>query len=722
MPSIDPYSPCPCGTGKKVKFCCPDLINELNEIQSMLEAGQRQACLDYIESLEKKHPDKACLITTRALLESALGSEAKAAATLEGYLAKDPTNPVALAELAVVYAAQRGAIAGIEPLQRALDFDTDVVSGRVVMSIARLGEMLLMDGQVLAARGHFMLAYILYPQDEGTLQLLARFFGAPTIPLALKNEQSLDPAPAGAAWKVEFDKAIDDARRGRWWKAADVLKKLSTQAPNDPTLWHDLAVLRSWLADLPGTVAALRKFASLDVPYDDAVEAEALAQLIDPAAQADVIDELKATFEVTDFDKLSEILAEHKRAAAFAWQTMGLDFGDQPPPRAGYFLLDRPIPATGANITRQEIPHILGRLLLFGRQTDRAPRIEATVRRNELPRLQEALTAVVGDLAKLTGEPEKIDEIPLAEAALSWSWRLPEDVSQTHVRGLIEEQRRDAILNGWTSTPLKLLDGKTPQEAAQDPALKIRLAGALSLVEQSFAQPSTEPVFDELRAKLNLPAAGPVDAKPDDPIGVPYTRVHRIAVEKLGDEDLVRNFQRALQVVARSGVRRLATEIINRPSLKGRIDLAAVYGHLADLEGLSDEAIKYLDLAKKAAEEQKQSTAQWDLEELQLRLRRGEPAEFGRLIDHIQSQHLREPGVSQALMQLLYEAGIIGADGRPRMPGGGGGGGGATVNGIPVGGGMSAPAEEPGTLWTPGSETAAPAAGGKSALWVPGMD
>jgi tetratricopeptide (TPR) repeat protein len=719
--AIDPYSPCPCGTGKKVKFCCPDLVHELNEIQNMLEGGQRQACLDYIESVEKKHPDRACLVTTRALLESALGNEKKAEQTLEGYLAKDPTNPVALAELAVVYAAQRGATAGIEPLQKALNFDTDVVSGRVVMSIARLGEMLLMDGQVLAARGHFMLAYILYPQDEGTLQLLARFFGSPQIPLALKNEQSLDAAPADAAWKSEFDAAIADARRGRWWRAADVLKKVSSQAPNDPTLWHDLAVLRSWLADLPGTVAALRKYASLDVPFDDAVEAEALAQLIDTNAPVDSIDELKVTFNVDDFDKVSETLAGDKRAAPFAWQSLGLDFGDQPPPQAGYFLLDRPIPATGKDIARQDIPHIIGRLLLFGRQTDRPARIEATVRSTLLTQLEESLKNLVGDLAKRTGEPEEIDDIPVAEAALSWSWRLPDDVPQEHVRKLVEEQRRDAILNGWTSTKLKILGDKSPQEAAGDPTQTIRLAAAVSLVEQSFAQPSTEGIFDELRAKLHLPAAGLIEPKPNDPMGVPYTRAHRLDIAKLSDEDLVRNFQRALQVVARTAVRKLGLAIVERPSLKGKVDLAGVYGSLAEVEGLSDDAVKFLGEAKKAAVEQKQSCAQWDLEELQVRLRRGEAAEFGRLIDHLQSQHIREPGVGQALMQILYEAGIVGADGRPRgMPGGGG----TTINGVSLGGepAMPAAAEDAGKLWTPGSEAAPAPGGGKSGLWVPGMD
>lgn len=708
--TLDPYSPCPCGTGKKIKFCCPDLIHELEQIQNMLEGGQRQACLDYIENLEKKHPNKACLITTRALLESALGNDAKAAATLEGFLTKSPTNPVALAELALVYAAQRGAVAGIESLQRSLEQDPETLTGRVVMAVARLGEMLLMEGQVLAARGHFMLAYVLFPQDEGTLQLLARFFSAPTIPLLLKNDQTLENAPAGIPWQAEFDAAVDDARHGRWWRAADKIKRISAQTGDAAVVWKNLAILRSWLADLTGAVAALRKFATLAVPYDDAVEAEALAQLIDPAAPDDVVDELKVTYEVDDLEPVLETLAGDKRATPFAWQSLGLEFGDQPPPRAAYYLLDRPLPATGVGIARQDVPKILGRVLLFGKQTDRAARIEAIVRRSDLDALRQAVTDVLGDKVKPTGEPEVVDQIPTAEAALSWSWRLPEDVPPAHVRELIEEQRRDSVLTGWTNTPLKVLDGKSPRQAAADPALKIRLAATVLLVEQSFAQPSTEGVFDVLRKELNLPAAEPIEPKPNDIVGTPYTRLHRLAVEKLSDEDLIRNFQRALQVGARLAVRRLGLTIVARPSLKGKVDLAAVYGHLADIEGPTDEGLKFLDSARHAAEEQKQSTAPWDLEELELRLRRGEPEEFGRLIQHIQENHIREPGVGQALMQLLYQAGIVDASGRPR--------------GLPPGASpAAAPAADAGKLWTPGSpESAAPAAAGKSGLWVPGMD
>jgi tetratricopeptide (TPR) repeat protein len=177
--AIDPYAYCPCGSGKKVKFCCADLADDMERIQQMLEGGQRAAALEHIEKLEKTHPDNPYLVTTKALLQSVLGSPDKAAATLEDFLSRQPTNAMALAEKAVVDAARHGGPAGIRPLQQALEASEEVLSHRVVSGVARLGEILLAEGRLASARGHFMLAYGMDQADERSLQMLARFFSSP---------------------------------------------------------------------------------------------------------------------------------------------------------------------------------------------------------------------------------------------------------------------------------------------------------------------------------------------------------------------------------------------------------------------------------------------------------------------------------------------------------------------------------------------------------------
>ena len=37
---IDPYSSCPGGTGKKIKFCCADLVGDLEQLEKLTEGEQ----------------------------------------------------------------------------------------------------------------------------------------------------------------------------------------------------------------------------------------------------------------------------------------------------------------------------------------------------------------------------------------------------------------------------------------------------------------------------------------------------------------------------------------------------------------------------------------------------------------------------------------------------------------------------------------------------------
>ncbi len=98
--------------------------------------------------------------------------------------------------------------------------------------------------------------------------------------------------------------------------------------------------------------------------------------------------------------------------------------------------------------------------------------------------------------------------------------------------------------------------------------------------------------------------------------------------------------------------------------------------------------------------------------ELSYRLDRGEGQEAGRLLEHLEREHLREPGVGPAVQQLLVRHGLLRPDGMPSVP--------AEAPSQPAAGivvpGATA---EPGALWTP--EGAKPA-GEKPKIWVPGME
>ncbi|HEV3021711.1 MAG TPA: hypothetical protein VGX76_04570, partial [Pirellulales bacterium] len=244
---------------------------------------------------------------------------------------------------------------------------------------------------------------------------------------------------------------------------------------------------------------------------------------------------------------------------------------------------------------------------------------------------------------------------------------------------------------------------------AGEPRERIKLLAAILLIELSLEQVTSDFDFNVLRRNLGCPSLEPIDPRKVNLAELPLLRIGRVDVKQLSDAQLLEIYSRADHFRHIAALRRLATEIVDRPTLDKPAEKAEAYGMLAQLEPDTTRALGYLDQARQVAETAKTSTAPWDLAELALRIARGEVSEVNRLLQHIRAEHAREPGVAQALFQLLADAGIIGPDGRPTMPPA------REPAGIVVPG---AAAAEPGKIWTPGSDQ--PTAGKKSALWTPG--
>ncbi len=81
--AVDPYAPCPCGSGKKVKFCCSDLVGDIEKIHRMIEGDQPRAALRHAEQTLAKHPRRASVLDLKATLELALGETDAARATID---------------------------------------------------------------------------------------------------------------------------------------------------------------------------------------------------------------------------------------------------------------------------------------------------------------------------------------------------------------------------------------------------------------------------------------------------------------------------------------------------------------------------------------------------------------------------------------------------------------------------------------------------------------
>ena len=253
---IDVYTLCPGGTGKRIKFCCKDLVGELNQIDGMIEGDQYQAALAKIDQLLATKPDRACLLELKAQLLSATEQHAALPAVVERYLAHHPANPVALAEQALLLSEEKGGVAAMAVLQQALSACQEGFPHRVYEAMGVVARALLAEGQIVAGRALFYLQTVIEREDQQPVEAIVQLNGSPQIPLLLKDDPLLKSPPADAPWAGQYKAAIDQVGMGRWQMAAQIIGQIIPNVPNAPVLWHNLATLRAWSADNQGAAEA----------------------------------------------------------------------------------------------------------------------------------------------------------------------------------------------------------------------------------------------------------------------------------------------------------------------------------------------------------------------------------------------------------------------------------------------------------------------------------
>ncbi|MEW4454757.1 hypothetical protein AB1L30_18980 [Bremerella sp. JC817] len=724
--TIDAYSYPPCGTNKKIKFYCPDMIADIEKIERMLQGEQRVACLEFVRKLLEKYPNHSVPLYYNAVLNLQLSDEQHAEAAVNLFLEHHPDNPAAHALKATLEAALGKGDSAIDELQTSLEKTEERLHPSLYDAFGAVGQMLLMTGKVLGARSHFTLQSNLAPEDDNMpMQMLMRLNHAPEIPIFLKQDLSLAECPADFPRKEEFNKALQDAAQGLWRRGLAQFEELRAGAPRNPAILENIASLQFSLGQDDTAAKTLHTYAVAEqrADFEAATEAEALAKALTDQEE-EQIDVVNASMPIKEMEQLLEKLRVDERAEYLPIDLSQLGTEDTPPPRAAYLLLDKARTASDADLTLDTISSVLGEVLVFGKETDRAARVEFTSAKG--PRFDQAielLKEICGDTIEPTVEEHVQGRIFALQDLMNWQWRLPDDIKPETRSRLMAEKRSEIILEQWVNFPLKTLNGKSPLEASKDADLRLPLAAEVLTLEMVGQQEKWKFDFGKLREKLNLPGGGLLPLEGLDVVSLPITRLHRVPAAQLSDQDLVQAYGRSVIRGLNKAVEHFAHELLNRDSLKDQIDRAQLYGELARTAPESDEALDYLQKAQAEAIAQGQSPGLWMVAELSMRFERREMMEAQQLMQTLMSKHAQEPQTAQALFGVLQRFGLITPDGRMA--------GGMPAGGPPAGG---PPPEAAGGLWTPDAPAAPPAApspqappagGGeekKSGLWLPGMD
>ncbi len=729
---LDTYALCPGGTGKKIKFCCSDILADLEQVSRLIEGDQITAAFDLVGRLEQKHPGRACLMASRTKLALAQKKIDVALASSRAFLDAFPENPMALGQAAVMAAMQGQMQEAATLFDKARAAEADQ-GGEVPAELVRIATTLT---QAAAQMGHpgFAQSMLEWLEERGLAseeerRILAAYIGSSGVPAALRARLPLVEAVAESPWRFEFETALKHVREWRLLKALTTLRSLKGVAGESPELFTDIAILCEALARPMEAAEAWLTLSKLPgVSSDEAIEATARAMALETEANPERSPRIRYSSRIatlgipageagtTAIELLEDKLRHDPACEQIDFDRSQWVARNAAPPRSAWRVYER------VSESAASPPRLLASLLIFGRQTDREP--EAV-----LQGLEPDVAAAVPEVTKLLGCTVASDDtatdmpsVAPAQWLLGTRFKQSIPVAQppaaapgepAFIDSLLEQQRRatsDRLVAVWPDLPLPELLGKTPRQAMADTEGRRRVEALIVEGEATSRRQDLRAAWTRLRESLGLPPATVIASA--EPLGsLPPLRWHRLDLTVVPTQQLRGLFLLALDAGFDLAAERAGGALLGRADATAEDRWEVLWAQLqaseATLQGL--ELIRQL---RALAAELRGNDGMLDVFEFRVRMQRGDEADASRLLDHIRREHGRDERVLEALAEVLAEAGV---DLRGMAAASAAGSAGPS-------GGQPQPAAVPpaaaGKLWTPGSESAA--GGGEKKIWTPG--
>jgi tetratricopeptide (TPR) repeat protein len=666
--AFDPYGPCPCGSGKKFKWCCQPIHVEIDKAFRQDEEGQHESALRIMEAVVAGHPDNPEAWGRQAQILYQNDQVESAEKALDKALELNPNYPFGHF-LRGSFRQYEGEIPGalVEFRKAAELYDSSArdILAQLYVSIAQ-NELTL--NHPVAARAAFEIGRRFRPTDENLKEVFQSLFVKESgLPEAASREYSYLPPPATSnGLRVSWDKALSGAITGKLTDALQAFEKLTQDHPDLPAARYNLGLTRAWLGDNPGAVEDLDRYVTLEPDEKLAAAAWELAlvlhygfgmedrgdwqehgviyQLRDPQAFAAVIDDWVKKFRLVALQPDEEqkyvtgILTD--RQTTLVSPTEGLQFANY----GGSFLM-------AGSMVR-----------LAGPNPDTLQRLRADFEKAMGPALGEPQTTKgFAPFRSLLIEALPIP-IPPTEEANSG------DVIREKVNKFFEEK--------LIHRPMPTLGNVSPLDAAGHPILRKKLVGLLGFLKGCL--PPVEPFkydFDRLRRKLGLqPAVAGALGEPGDvsqgskeeevsSMGAP--ELSTLKLEDLSDDHLEKAYQAALKLDAKELAGHFARALISRPQRTDRPDRFPWYTHLMQLalsEGDTETALNYVNEGERLDCEHNQGHRRndYELRRAQIHSKRGEADRaheiFSNLISRVPAELRFHGNAAEAMLSARQPA------------------------------------------------------------------
>jgi tetratricopeptide (TPR) repeat protein len=710
--AMDVYAPCPCGSGKKLKFCCLNIAEDMDRISRLMEDGQHQQALRLLDQLDRKQPGHAWTVTTRAIVLIEAGDSATARDALKPFIEQHPEHEFAAVLYATAVLQADGLDIARKPIYRAFQKGAKKYPSMVSGLAGAMSAAFRMRGRMLAAREHLSLALRFAPEadrQEVFVRLLD-FDNEATVPYLLRSAHPLPPINGSDEQLAEVKKALKYATVGCWNTSAEVFEKLAAALPQAAEPLYAAGLCRAWDGDEEAAAKLLHQAATLATDRGIAVECEAVAQLFDWNHATDRKNRLRETGQVSSVSRLLTALDAVPTLMRLELPPQSPD--GMPLPAAVYQALNvakDSFPAAD-QLTVANVPRVHAEITIFDTDPKDHEPAEVDVAGFEGPDFLAVVQLVkqaAGDLVAWQPSESTGEFAPTESYALQVNWAFPPKTPVAIRRRLENERWRHAVTETWPNLSLAALGGQSPKAAAADPAKHVRIIAAAYLLDSLCLRAGYELDLPGTLQAIGVEPLPPVDVTPETSLNaLSPLQWLRLPLDRLTQPQLVSVANRAQLVHHDRFLYETLKRVVADEETKQQVDLARVFQTLADLSRVHErraESFEWMAAGRKYAESEANSFEKiwsWDLRELLMRLEDPTDPGLKSLIDkfvHYYSPKL--PQMRPYLEQMFALAGvespwsgsgIITADSVPTTSGGG--------------------------LWTPEAATATPA--GK--LWVPG--
>ncbi len=577
--TIDAYASCPCGSGKKVKWCCGPFLQQVEQAFELEQDGQHEAAQGMFRQLLDSHGSSAAIWIYYAefLLKSGRTQEAEEA--IEQALRRDPQAAAAY-HLRATLREQEGELIGALILyHKAAELFTPDARDLLLEVLVKIFQLEMLLNRPVTARFALDRALHLRPELPELHRLFEGTFGeSSALPQAARKPYRFRPTRRAVAVTEPS---------GRLAEARQAYEQLVQQTPDDPAAWFNLGLVRAWMGEQPRAVEAL--YRSLDLEANDHLAEETgtlLEVLLCANGMEDQANYLRHVHEwnVRDPNALLAWLRHNHEQR----RIMALEVDQEHQVIRGVLVEElQSLIVTG----REPLYRLLGHLLIYGGHLrlssvhpDTAAALAAQVR--------EQLGLAVEPVASLVQYVAFFDVV--SEAVLISPERRYEQELER-----IQAYVRDFFETVWIHRPLKSLDGNTPLDAMGSSRLRKRIFGAVKFLEECWLTqvPHQEingqrvplPVYDfaNLRHKLGLEyTAAPVDATlgpgtaspPEsarlsrDISGLNAAELSALNVQELNVEELEQAMRAALRLDARELAVHFARAGLDKPFDPSRPD------------------------------------------------------------------------------------------------------------------------------------------------------